>query len=579
MENQSLSQEGNTRNGTGQTSNLPHRIWKYKLHYLIVLPALFFIFIFKVIPFLFGLYLSFVDFNIIKGLFNSPWVGTANFTKLFTDPLFRTVLANTLIIKLSYIAACGVTALVLVLLISMISSQRMKNLFATIFLIPYFIPAAVFAYLALLILSPDHSPVVQIESFVWADQSWFRSLLVATEVIQTCGIPIIIALAAIASKQTALEQSGRGNRGFLHSHVIPALKAITAFMLMQFSTLLSINQELVGQLVHPLVYDVGDTIDSFYFRSSFMNADYSYASPLWLIQFVVQLVFTILAYFLIRGIFVQDLFSHYDSKVKLQATPHKGGNWLGIIGSLIGALIVLLFVYVLFIYPFTVSSESGVGLSTLVSKHSFIVHGSFDLAAVIINLPLTLTLAYPLTVKDFPGRGFYKMFLLFILAMGASIAIPDFMMAKNLHLVNTIFPLTFSGFISILNVFVLKSLFNSKHALLKEQASAEGRGELYTFFNLFIPKVWKPLIAMGILQFVSLWNSYYPSLIFTLRQDMYTPIMKFVSLIQAAPDGGRPSVPVMLEFGAIISLPSILLLILFRRWLTAEVFIGQSRKL
>lgn len=332
-------------------------------------------------------------------------------------------------------------------------------------------------------------------------------------------------------------------------------------------------------MVNPLVYEVGDTLDNFYFRSGFLNAEFSYAGALWVIQFAQQLVFTIVAYLIIRGIFVQDLFSRYDSKVKLKATLHKGGIWIGIIGSLIGALFVFLFVYVLFIYPFTAAKESEIGLGNLFSAYSFIVHGSFDVAAVIINMLLTLTLAYPLTVKDLPGRGFYKMFLLFILAMGSVITVPDYLMVKNLHMVDTLFPLTFSGFVSIINVFVLKSLFNSKHAQLKEQASAEGRGELYAFFYLFIPKVWKPLIAMGVLQFVALWNSYYSSLIYTANPDRYTPVMKFVSLIQAASGEGRPSLSVMLEFGAMISLPSILLLLLFRRWLTAEVFVGQSRKL
>lgn len=244
MENQPLSQEVNTRNGTGGRSNLLHRIWKYKLHYIIVLPALVFILILKVIPFLNGLYLSFVDYKVFKGLYSSPWVGTANFTKLFDDPAFRNALSNTLIIKLSYIAVCGMTALILALLVSMIHSRWLRNLFTSIFLIPYFIPAAVFAYLALLILSPDHSPILQIKSFVWVDQSWFRPLLVAAEVIKTCGIPILIALAAITSKQIALEQGGRSKSGFVLSNVIPALKAITAFMLMQFSTLLSPDQEL-----------------------------------------------------------------------------------------------------------------------------------------------------------------------------------------------------------------------------------------------------------------------------------------------------------------------------------------------
>lgn len=37
--------------------------------------------------------------------------------------------------------------------------------------------------------------------------------------------------------------------------------------------------------------------------------------------------------------------------------------------------------------------------------------------------------------------------------------------------------------------------------------------------------------------------------------------------------------PVILQYGAVLCLPTILLLLLFRRWLTSEVFVSQIRKL
>ncbi|BBH19535.1 hypothetical protein Back11_08800 [Paenibacillus baekrokdamisoli] len=585
MDNQPQSQEINLRKGPGrvQSSNLLDRIWKYKLHYIIVLPAMIFILIFKIIPFISAGYLSFTDYSFFRGIFNSPWVGTENFRNLFSDPGFISALSNTMIIKLSYIAASGITALVVALLVSMIASRRLRNLFSTLFLVPFFIPAAVFAYLALLILSPDHSPILQMDAFVWVDPDHFRPLLVATEVIKSCGIPIIIALAAISAKRNSflridMEEGKGGKRSFVYSHIIPALKAITAFMLIQFSTLLSPDFELVSQLVNPLVQNVGDTLDTYYYKSVFVNAQFGHAGVLWIIQFVVQLLFTLLAYLLIRGLFVKDVFSPVEGEARQQVT-NKGRNLAGIVGSLVCSVVVLLFIYVLFVYPFTGKSTSERGLGDLFSAYTFFIHGGFDFAAVIINLLITLTLAYPLTVKDLPGRSFYKVFLLFIMTMGSSIALQDYLMVKNLEMVNTIFPLTINGFISILNVFVLKSIFNSKHSALKEQASAEGRGEFHAFFTLFIPKVWKPLVAMGVLQFVALWNSYYSSLLYTSDVNRFSPIMKFVALVTRNPGDTRPSLAVILEYGAIVSIPSILLLLLFRRWLTAEVLIGQSRKL
>jgi putative aldouronate transport system permease protein len=207
-----------------------------------------------------------------------------------------------------------------------------------------------------------------------------------------------------------------------------------------------------------------------------------------------------------------------------------------------------------------------------------VVYFLINLAAVIISFLITLTLAYPLTVKDLPGRGIYKVYLVVVLVMGVG-SLHEYILFKNMGMINTFYPHLFSGFISI-GVFVLKSIFNSKYSELKEKASLEGRGELHTFFCLFVPKVWKPLIALGVLQFVAMWNSFYSSLVYMTRGDAFSPIMLFKTISTA---GNKMGIAfndrIILEFGAIISLPSILLLVIFRKLLTSEVFISQSRKL
>lgn len=140
---------------------------------------------------------------------------------------------------------------------------------------------------------------------------------------------------------------------------------------------------------------------------------------------------------------------------------------------------------------------------------------------------------------------------------------------------NTIFPQFLFGFFNLTAVFVLKSIFNARYADLKEQAEAGGRGELHTFITLFIPKIWKPLLALGALQFVVLWNSYYPSLIYLANVENYSPVMQFAQ--QAS--SGEGNIRVILQFGAWLSLPSIVIFLLFRKWLTSEVFVSSIRKL
>jgi putative aldouronate transport system permease protein len=152
-------------------------------------------------------------------------------------------------------------------------------------------------------------------------------------------------------------------------------------------------------------------------------------------------------------------------------------------------------------------------------------------------------------------------------------------MVRNMGMVNTIFPYLFLSFFNIVSVFVLKSIFNSKYSVLKEEASAQGRGELHSFFFLFIPKVWKPLIALGLLHFIMVWNSYTTSMIYSAQAEQFSPVHLFRVMSTSEFMGVTPGDPVILMFGAMVSLPGIVLLLVFRKWFTSEVMISQVRKL
>ncbi|QGQ98133.1 hypothetical protein EHS13_26220 [Paenibacillus psychroresistens] len=558
-------------NHRGTLGDYFRRIWKYKFHYVLIIPAMLLIFVFKLFPFIKAIYLPFVDFKIFQGVFESDWVGLANFKALFADPNFRNALTNTLVIKIEYILVCGILALILALALSSIKSLKLRGLFSTLFLIPYFIPSVIVAYLVMLLLSQNNNPFFQIDELVLANPDLFQPLLVGLEVVKTCGIPIMMALAAIGFKQ-------KGHTDFYKMNLIPAMRAIAAFMLLQLSTILTTDFELVRTLLNPIVTQTGETMDTYSYRTVFISASYNTAGALWIFQFMVQLMFTILAYLLIRGIFTRDIFG--QSEATVIKTTGKGTNGImGWIITLLYSIAVLIPIFLLFIYPFFAHSESASSLSDLFSTSRFFTYVCINIAAVVIFLLITLTLAYSLTVKDLPGRNLYKVLLIIVMGMGG-VSLHEYLFAKDLGMVTTIFPQMFYGFFSIISVLVLKSIFNSKYSVLKLKASSEGKGELHSFFYLFIPKIWKPLLALGVLQFVALWNSYYPSLLYISGQEHYSPIMHFYAFTMGMQGmGGEFSDLIVLQYGALISLPPVLLLLIFRKWITSEVLLGQIRKL
>ncbi|CAM4461654.1 ABC-type polysaccharide transport system permease subunit [Paenibacillus endophyticus] len=575
MEQASTNIQKNETKPQSNKASIPQLIWKYKLHYVIVLPAMLLIAIFKIIPFVYGVILSMVDYKVFQGLFESDWVGLNHYFDLFGNPDFRSVVLNTIVIKTSYIWLSGAASFILALALSSLKSKQLRGIFATMFLIPYFIPSVVFAYIVIYMLSPTSSPFFTLEAFVAADTEWIRVIIIVAESVKTCGIPIVIALAAIASKHASSSHLPKvHSNSYVQLNVLPALRAVSAFMLLQLSTIFTLDHEFITNIVSPLTRSTGATLDIYNQQMGIMSMEASHTTAAWFIQFIIQLVFTLAAYRVVKGRFLNELFQTTMNRTEIAANSSQR-NVVGIVLAGFYSVLVVLVLYMLVIYPFTGSGNPDQSLKGIVTLWNVIVYLAVDIAAVIVFLLMTVTLAFPLTVKRLPGRSVYKLFLLIVMVM-ASGMVNELLYIRNLGMLGTIFPQLFLGFFNLAAVFVLKSMFNARHSELKDLAESNGKGELHAFFTLFIPKVWKPLLALGVLQFVALWNGYYPSYLYITEPEKQSPIAQFQQLTFS---GGEVSAMQVMQLGAWLSLPSILLFFLFRRWLTSEVLTSQMRKL
>ncbi len=115
-----------------------------------VLPAVGFFATFSIFPMLFGLYLSFTDYDLL----NPPlWVGFDNFANLVSDPLFRKALANTLM----FVAGATVPVWVLSLLAALLFDQafRGRDILKATFFLPVLPPVVVVAIIWRVLLHPN----------------------------------------------------------------------------------------------------------------------------------------------------------------------------------------------------------------------------------------------------------------------------------------------------------------------------------------------------------------------------------------------------------------------------------------
>jgi putative aldouronate transport system permease protein len=80
-------------------SRFVRSIVKNRFLLLMLAPGFIFVLTFNYFP-MYGVIVAFKDFNFVKGILGSEWVGFKYFSKAFTDPYFLESLRNTIFISL-----------------------------------------------------------------------------------------------------------------------------------------------------------------------------------------------------------------------------------------------------------------------------------------------------------------------------------------------------------------------------------------------------------------------------------------------------------------------------------------------
>lgn len=165
-----------------------------------------------------------------------------------------------------------------------------------------------------------------------------------------------------------------------------------------------------------------------------------------------------------------------------------------------------------------------VGYET-VFKDPNIVSGFFyavyrTVLGTLIGVVMTMMAAYPLSVRDFAGRGVFMKLLTFTMMFGGGL-IPSFLNINELGLYGTYWALVIPGAVGVYNVIVTRTFIQSTIPYdLYESASLDGCSDLGYFLKVVIP-LSKPILAV-LTMYVAVghWNDYFNAMIY-LKSDNY----------------------------------------------------------
>lgn len=129
----------------------------------------------------------------------------------------------------------------------------------------------------------------------------------------------------------------------------------------------------------------------------------------------------------------------------------------------------------------------------------------------LINLIATASLAYPVSRQEYVGRKIIVLLVLVTMIFSAPL-IPNFLLIKNLHLMNSPWALILPGAISAFNFFVMHSFFRQLPPELIDASRIDGCGELGIMLRIVAP-LSKPVMAsLGIFYAIGHWNTYMSAL-------------------------------------------------------------------
>lgn len=151
---------------------------------------------------------------------------------------------------------------------------------------------------------------------------------------------------------------------------------------------------------------------------------------------------------------------------------------------------------------------------------SFAVSVYITVVGTLINLAMTASLAYPLSRAEYIYRKPVLIMVLVTLIFSAPL-IPNYLLVKELGMLDSLWALMIPGAISAFNLFVMRSFFMGLPTELIDASRIDGCGEMRILWNIILP-LSKPVMAtLGIFYAVAHWNSYANALYFINDRLLY----------------------------------------------------------
>ena len=265
-----------------------------------LIPVMIFLFIFHIVP-CFGITIAFEKFIPAKGILGSKWVGLKYFRQMFGMSNSWRIFRNTLIIACWKIVMNIIVPIVFSILLNEVRHNGFKRTAQTVIYLPHFLSWVVLSIPIMNIFAYDGIVNDLVRLFggdpvmFLASNTWFRPILVITDVWKEFGFGTIVYLAAITGIDPALYEAAvidgasRSQR-MVHVTLPGMIPTIVLLATRSLGNVLNAGFDQVYNLYIPAVYETADIIDTYVYRAGLIDMNYSLSTAVGLMKSVISIV-------------------------------------------------------------------------------------------------------------------------------------------------------------------------------------------------------------------------------------------------------------------------------------------------
>ena len=278
------------------------RIVREKWLHLMVLPTVIFYIIFAYYP-MYGIIIAFKNFSFTKGILGSPWAannGFEHFINFFNSMYFSRLISNTVILSALTLICSFPVPIIFALLLNEVTNNLYRRFVQSVSYFPYFVSVVITVGIMTMLLNPTDGVINRIMELFGGEtvafmstRNWFRPLYIISDIWQGFGWGSILYMAALSGVSAELYEAAvidgaNRLRQVWHVSLPGILPTIVIMLILAIGRLFEVGADKILLMYSPGIYDVADVIDTYVFRKSIGDAQFSFATAINLFKNVIS---------------------------------------------------------------------------------------------------------------------------------------------------------------------------------------------------------------------------------------------------------------------------------------------------